>query len=125
MEKKSISFMTILMVAIMSVGFMSCGSDDKKDDPVSIYGTWRRDSKSGGYVALKLNSDGTAIQEEYYDDDYWSHPTTFYYDEKEKCYYIYFYDGATPDLCRVQYFNETTMVLIFPGNEYKEFKRVN
>ena len=122
--KKTIRWMTILMVAIVSVCFMSCGSDDKKDDPASIYGKWRRDFKSGGYVMLKLNSDGTAIQEEYWDDDYWSHSTEFYYDEDEKCYYIYFYDGLTPDLCRVQYFNETTMVLTF-GGESKEFKRVN
>ena len=70
--------MIILMVAIMSVIVVSCGGDDKKDDPTSIYGSWRRDSKSGaGYVLLKLNPDGTAIQEEHYYDDDWSHPTSF------------------------------------------------
>lgn len=118
--------LAIVLVAMFSFGFVSCGSDDKTDDPASIYGTWRRDSKSGaGYVLLKLNPDGTGIQEEHYDDDYWSHPTSFFFDEYEKCYYIYFYEREDPDPCRVQYFNETTMVLIFPGNEYKEFKRVN
>ena len=126
MKKNFVNLMTILMVAIMSVIVVSCGGDDKKDDPTSIYGSWRRDSKSGaGYVLLKLNPDGTAIQEEHYDDDDWSHPTSFFFDEKEECYYIYFYEREVPDPCRVQYFNETTMVLIFPGNEYKEFKRVN
>lgn len=124
MKKNFVSWMTILVVTIMSVIVVSCGGDDKTDDPASIYGTWRRDSKSGGYVQLKFNSDGTAIQEEYYDGDYWSQPTSFYYEEKEKCYFIYFYDGKYPDLCRVQYFNETTMVLTF-GGESKEFKRVN
>ena len=125
MKKNFVNLMTILMVAIMSVIVVSCGGDDKKDDPTSIYGSWRRDSKSGaGYVLLKLNPDGTAIQEEHYDDDDWSHPTSFFFDEKEKCYYIYFYEREDPDLCRVQYFNETTMVLTF-GGESKEFKRVN
>ena len=52
--------MAILMVAIMSVGFMSCSKDDdvKKDSVGSLVGTWRYNFSSG-YDLLTFDQNGT------------------------------------------------------------------
>ena len=56
------------MVAIVSVGFVSCGDDDdedeKKIDEVTIIGTWRLDYSSG-YELLTFNSNGKGTLSEY------------------------------------------------------------
>ena len=53
--------MAIIVVATLSVGFVSCGDDD---DEVSIVGTWRYDD-SEGYDLFVFKSDGSGIYEEY------------------------------------------------------------
>ena len=67
MKKNSINWMIILMVAIMSVGFMSCSKDDdssKDETVVSIVGTWRYDwgSSAVSFTAYTFNSDGSDKQ---------------------------------------------------------------
>ena len=58
MKKYLLNLMTILMVTIVSVGFVSCGGDDD-DDEISIVGTWRCDWSDGdGYTILTFNSNG-------------------------------------------------------------------
>lgn len=68
MKKNLLNWMTILMVAIVSVGFVSCGDDDdedeKKIDEVTIIGTWRLDYSSG-YELLTFNSNGKGTLSEY------------------------------------------------------------
>ena len=66
MKQNIISLMTILMVAIMSVGFMSCSKDDdspKDETVVSIVGTWRYDwgSSAVSFTAYTFNSDGSGF----------------------------------------------------------------
>ena len=69
MKKNSINWMIILMVAIMSVGFMSCSKDDdssKDETVVSIVGTWRYDwgSSAVSFTAYTFNSDGSVTLED-------------------------------------------------------------
>lgn len=68
MKKNLLNWITILMVAIVSVGFVSCGDDDdedeKKIDEVTIIGTWRLDYSSG-YELLTFNSNGKGTLSEY------------------------------------------------------------
>ena len=65
MKKNILNWMTIFMVAFVSVGFASCGGDDnKEDDILSIVGTWRYDFSSG-YVLLTFNRDGTYTHREF------------------------------------------------------------
>ena len=51
------SLLTLMMVAMLSVGFVSCGDDDDEDN-ASIVGTWVGYS-NGEYVTYQYNSDGT------------------------------------------------------------------
>lgn len=66
MKKNLLNWMTILMVTIMSVGFVSCSSDDDDDNSTSsIIGTWRCDY-SDGYDLVTFNSNGKGTYSEYY-----------------------------------------------------------
>ena len=65
MKKNLLNWMTILMVAIVSVGFVSCDDDDDDDSKASIIGTWRYDY-SDGYDLLTFNSNGKGTYSEYY-----------------------------------------------------------
>jgi len=74
MKKYYLNMLTALMVAILSVGFASCSSDDDDDDfnypKESLYGTWKMSevkmSETGSYISWPMkattatfNSDGT------------------------------------------------------------------
>lgn len=106
MKKNLLNWMTILMVAIVSVGFVSCGDDDdedeKKIDEVTIIGTWRLDYSSG-YELLTFNSNGKGTLSEYY-----------YEGKKEILDEIEAFDYI---------FNESTMTLrILAGDEVEIWK---
>ena len=62
----NMKWMSLLLVAVLSLGFVSCGDDDEEDDKnqqsvtASIFGTWVEDDDD--YVlTLTLNQDGTGI----------------------------------------------------------------
>lgn len=74
MKKFYLNMMTALMVAVLSVGFASCSSDDDDDDfnypKESLYGTWKMSevkmSENDSYISWPMktttatfNSDGT------------------------------------------------------------------
>lgn len=106
MKKNLLNWMTILMVAIVSVSFVSCGDDDdedeKKIDEVTIIGTWRCDY-SDGYELLTFNSNGKGTYSEYY-----------YEGKKEILDEIEAFDYI---------FNESTMTLrILAGDEVEIWK---
>lgn len=78
MKKKNLYWcmMVVIAMAVMSVGFASCGDDD--DDAVSnkaLVGTWAR-SVYGYVIGFKLTGDG-------------------------KCYYNEWNKGAQPDFSNV------------------------
>lgn len=73
MKKYFYNLMTLMMVAVLSVGVSSCSKDDDDDfnySKESLYGTWKisqvKMSESGSYVSWPMkattatfNSDGT------------------------------------------------------------------
>ena len=64
MKKYLLNWMTILMVAIVSVSFVSCGDDDDDDkkETSSIVGTWVYFERDGEYSYSDMytfKSDGT------------------------------------------------------------------
>ena len=71
----------ILMVTIMSVGFMSCGGGDddvKKESEVSLVGTWLLNLDSDCYLLLTFSQSGTVrIQE--YDSGEWEEDEVYHY----------------------------------------------
>ena len=93
MKKNLLNWMTILMVAIVCVGFVSCGGDDDDSnsvtDPSAIIGTWVKfyeketkwvlsngdwvktsedeDNNHGGQSAVYFGADGTYYQMYNYD----------------------------------------------------------
>ena len=92
MKKYLLNLTTILMVAIMSGGFVSCGDDDKEDaientQSSSIIGTWTWIERDGSYtfsMRITFNSDGTyrsIIQENSSNDEEygkWTYDTNDY-----------------------------------------------
>ncbi|MBQ9637772.1 MAG: hypothetical protein IJV36_07785 [Prevotella sp.] len=71
MKKNLLNWMTILMVTIVSVGFVSCGNDDddEKGDSVSIVGTWRYSNdyygEPEGYEQYIFKRDGSGYYEDW------------------------------------------------------------
>ena len=67
MNKKSLSRLaSILMVALLSIGFVSCGSDDDGNDTINgtqrLIGKWKRvnsnsDYDTFGYLDMRSNGD--------------------------------------------------------------------
>lgn len=57
---------TALMVAVMSVGLLSCSGDDSDDPepPVTLVGTWTY-SLDDGFCTLTFNQNGTGVYSEY------------------------------------------------------------
>ena len=76
MKKYLISLITIMMVALVSMSFVSCsdGDDDNGSSNSSIVGTWKYDfseEEDGefyvGYQLFTFNADGTGRLVEYDD----------------------------------------------------------
>ena len=67
MKKIFLNLLTILMVVIMSVGFVSCSKDDdgKKEDEVSLLGTWSLKFGPNDYCLLTFYQNGTVKYQEY------------------------------------------------------------
>lgn len=70
MKKKSIlwSMLAIMVVAMLSVGFAACGSDDD-DSGSSVVGTWSGKDGSST-ITLTFNSNNTGMYIENYKDSY-------------------------------------------------------
>ena len=80
MKKYLLNWMTILMVAIVSVSFVSCGDDNEKDgnDEVTILGTWALNFGTDDYCLLTFYPDGTVKYQEY-DNGEWDADDTYRY----------------------------------------------
>lgn len=118
MKQNIISLMTILMVAIMSVGFMSCSKDDdspKDETVVSIVGTWRYDwgSSAVSFTAYTFNSDGSGFL---YDKGNPGRPFTYIYDKQNNIITIINspYDKETMFVSEL-----TSNILVLDGEEYR------
>ncbi len=111
---------------MLSTSFVSCGDDNnKKNEPekASIIGTWRHDFSSG-YILLVFKKDGTGYIEEYdHGRIQYSDPITYYYDKEKERYMIVEPDGD--HTYPVQYFNETTLVLVDPDGKSMTYTRVS
>ena len=66
MKKNLLKWIGALLIAIVSLGFVSCGDDDEKEDDVSIIGTWcsvLKDERGGTVQAILIfNEDGTGTR---------------------------------------------------------------
>lgn len=116
------------MVAIVSAGFVSCGSDedDKKENEVSLIGTWRHDFSSG-YILLIIKSNGTGLMEEYDSASggiEYTETISYYYDKDKERYMIVERDGEYTYTYPIQYYNETTLVLVNPDGKSETYIRV-
>ena len=130
MNKKSLfTLMAMLMMALVSVGFASCGdddNDDKKKEEVSLVGTWRHDFSSG-YILLIFKSNGTGLMEEYDSASggiEYSEEISYYYDKEKERYMIIEKDGEYTYTYPIQYYNETTLVLVNPDGKSETYTRV-
>lgn len=126
--KYLINGITILIIIIMSAGFVSCGDDedDKKENEVSLIGTWRHDFSSG-YILLIIKSNGTGLMEEYDSASggiEYTETISYYYDKDKERYMIVERDGEYTYTYPIQYFNETTLVLVNPDGKSETYIRV-
>ena len=113
MKRKCISWMTILMVAIMSVGFMSCGGGDddvKKESEVSLVGTWLLNLDSDCYLLLTFSQSGTVrIQE--YDSGEWEEDEVYHYTFSNGILRITNENGKERETIEVISLSDTKLVL--------------
>ena len=119
------------MVAIMSVGFVSCDDNDdatanETSSNSSFVGLWRHDFSSG-YHLMSFNSDNTGYQQEYDESDgklRKRHDFTWKYIESQRHLEIVESDGDT-DVFTVMYINKTEMEIIDPDGYSNKYLRVN
>ena len=111
--KKIFSLMTILMVAIVSVGFVSCGDDD---DEVSIVGTWRTgDSYENVIIAFYANGTGNVIKKK--NQKTYNNNFKYVFDVKTMTVIFMFWDDEEGDYTdfdepgHISSLTSTTMVL--------------
>jgi len=129
MKKKDLLLLFVIAItAMLGICLAACGDDDnKKNEPeeVSIIGTWRHDF-STGYILLVFKEKGIGYTEEYdHGGIQYSNPITYYYDNVKGRYMIVEPDGEYTYTYPVQYFNETTLVLVDPDGKSMTYKRVS
>ena len=125
MKKILLNWMTIMMVAIVSIGFVSCGNDDddgnktnhsEEQASTSIIGTWRNDWGSGArsYTAYSFFEDGTGL---YFDKGNGAKRFTYTYNSQIQSLNIVYseYDKKQRTISKL-----TSSVLVMNGDEYKK-----
>lgn len=122
MKKDLLKWMTILMVAIVSISFVSCSNDDdnnKQDDEettTSIIGTWRDSWDDGpyGYTAYSFFDDGTGL---YFDKGNSAECFTYTYNVPSNNVSIEYneYDKEQMTVSKV-----TSNTLVMDGEEYQK-----
>ena len=126
MRKYILKWMTILMVAIVSVGFVSCGGDDdgnnnnnkEEQSSASIIGTWRNDWGSGArsYTAYSFFEDGTGLM---FDKGNGAQRFTYTYNSHPQSVNIVYseYDKESMNISKL-----TSSSLVMDGDEYKKIE---
>ena len=125
MKKSLLNWMAIFVVAIVSVGFVSCSDDDDKNDnnnnneeqsSSSIIGTWRNDWGSGArsYTAYSFFEDGTGLM---FDKGNGAQRFTYTYNSHPQSVNIVYseYDKENMAISKL-----TSSVLVMDGDEYKK-----
>lgn len=71
MKQKSIllSLLTMVMVAVMSTGFVACSDDDDDSSSSGVVGTWSG-SDDGDYLTLTFKKDGSGTWTSRFYDSY-------------------------------------------------------
>ena len=114
------------MVAIVSVGFVSCGGDDdgnnnnnkEEQSSASIIGTWRNDWGSGArsYTAYSFFEDGTGLM---FDKGNGAQRFTYTYNSHPQSVNIVYseYDKESMNISKL-----TSSSLVMDGDEYKKIE---
>ncbi len=127
MKKSFSNWVAIALVFMLCISLPSCSKDgdDKKEDTPSIVGTWRHDF-STGYILLVLRSNGTGLLEEYDSGEIdYSYEISYYYDKEQERYMIVESESNKTYTYPIQYYNETTLVLINPDGKSQTYTRVS
>ena len=111
MKKNLLSWMTILMVAIVSVGSVSCNDDDEKtENEVSIVGTWSLNFGPDDYCLLTFYPSGMVKYQEY-DNGEWDADDIYHYTYSNGILYLTYEDGSERETIEVISLSETKLVL--------------
>lgn len=112
MKKNLFNWLTILMVAIVSVGFVSCGDDDDDEEggPVSLVGTWSLNFGTEDYCLLSFYTNGTVKYQEY-DDGEWEEESIYSYTYSNGILHLTYSNGKTREIIEVISISKTKLVL--------------
>lgn len=117
MKKNLLNWMTIMMVAIVSVGFVSCDDDDEdeKGGTVSIVGTWSLNFGISDYgtndcCLLTFYQNGTVKYQEY-DNGEWEKEDTYNYTYSNGILCFIYSNGEERETIEVISLTETKLVL--------------
>ena len=109
MKKNLISWMTILMVAIVSAGITSCGDDDDKNE-VSLVGTWSLNYDTDDYCLLTFYQNGTVKYQEY-DNGEWEQEDIYRYTYANGILRLTYQNGNERETIEVISLSATKLVL--------------
>lgn len=107
--------LAMMMVAAVSVCFMSCRGDDDSetsinDSETSIIGTWEY-TFGDGFVLLTFNSDGTVLYQEYDNGEWEEEGETMTYTYIKGILSFYSYGKTKPKPVTVVSLTSTKLVL--------------
>lgn len=111
-EKNLLNWLAILMVAIVSVGIVSCGGDDddKREPEVSIIGTWSLNFGKNDYSLLTFFQNGTVKYQEY-DNGEWEEDETYRYSFSNGILVFTYSNGSERETIEVISLSATKLVL--------------
>ena len=127
-RKRFFGLLAVLMLALVSVGFVSCGDDDDnvtvQDSGSPLQGEWKRVYDDESYEILTFNSNGRGFYEYHQKKvDHWvldkySEFTYFFDSNKMELKFIFPEEGGGTEtkVCRVDKLTATELVL--DGDRY-------
>ena len=127
-RKRFFGLLALLMLALVSVGFVSCGDDDDnvtvQDSGSPLQGEWKCVYDDESYEILTFNSNGRGFYEyrqkkvDYWVLDKYSEFTYFFDSNKMELKFIFPEEGGGTEtkVCRVDKLTSTELVL--DGDRY-------
>ncbi len=123
MKKFLLNLMTILMVAIISIGFASCNKDDEEDkkpnneELTAIVGTWVETGDSGIKLYLVLLANGHGSWEVEQNKGHVENDGEFTYTYKDNVITISYVDSNTIEKLHVIGLTNDTLTIKWDGEK--------
>ena len=112
MKKNLFRLMALMMVAMLTIGFISCSKDDDDDDnSTSIVGTWKYQFGKNNYALLTFSQNGICNYYEYDDGETDNESASYTYSNSILKITFYQENRYYTETIKVASLTKTTLVL--------------